>query len=102
LTRSEAERRLVSLVRAAGLPAPEHNVRIDGLEVDLFWRDHALVIEVDGFAYHSGRAAFERDRSRDARLTALGIAVMRITWRQLVHEPHAVVARLAQALVRRL
>jgi very-short-patch-repair endonuclease len=98
LTRSEAEWRLVELVRAAGLPAPEHNVRMAGIEVDLVWLAHGLVVEVDGFTYHSGRAAFERDRLRDARLTASGLRVMRITWRQLSARPHAVVARLAEAL----
>ena len=98
LTRSEAERRFVALVRAAGLPAPEHNVPVEGIEVDLLWREQRLVVEVDGFAYHSGRAAFERDRVRDSRLVALGIRVMRVTWRQIVHEPSAVVAGLARAL----
>jgi very-short-patch-repair endonuclease len=98
LTRSEAERRFAHLVRAAGLTAPEHNVLVKGMEVDLLWREQGLVVEVDGFAYHSGRAAFERDRVRDSRLVALGIRVMRVTWRQIVHEPSAVVAALAQAL----
>jgi very-short-patch-repair endonuclease len=90
--------RLVALIRAAGLPPPEYNVRVLGLEVDLVWREQGLVVEVDGFTYHSGRAAFERDRIRDARLTASGLRVMRITWRELSARPHAVVARLAQAL----
>jgi very-short-patch-repair endonuclease len=101
LTRSEAERRLVQLIRAAGLPAPDHNLRVLGLEVDMLWRRQGLVVEVDGFAYHSGRAAFERDRLRDARLTARGLRVMRITWRQISARPHAVVARLAEALASR-
>jgi very-short-patch-repair endonuclease len=98
LTRSEAERRFVALVRAAALPPPDHNAHVDGVEVDLLWREQRLVVEVDGFAYHSGRATFERDRMRDARLVALGIRVMRVTWRQIVYEPSAVVAALAQAL----
>jgi very-short-patch-repair endonuclease len=101
LTRSEAERRLVELIRAAGLPAPDHNMRVLGLEVDMLWRPQGLVVEVDGFRYHSGRAAFERDRARDAQLTAHGLRVMRITWRQLSARPHAVVARLAEALASR-
>jgi very-short-patch-repair endonuclease len=88
----------VALIRAAGLPAPEHNVRMLGLEVDMLWPQQGLVVEVDGFAYHSGRAAFERDRIRDARLAASGLRVMRFTWRQLSARPHAVVARLAEAL----
>jgi very-short-patch-repair endonuclease len=98
LTRSEAERLLLRLVRAAGLPPPEHNVRVGGHELDLLWREQRLVVEVDGYAYHSGRAAFERDRVRDAELLASGFRVLRLTWRRLVEEPESVVARLAQAL----
>jgi hypothetical protein len=48
LTRSEAEARLLDLVRAAGLPTPATNVRIAGYEVDLLWRTHRLIVEVDG------------------------------------------------------
>ena len=98
LTRSEAEARMLALVRAARLPPPEHNVRIEAMEVDLLWRDERLVVEIDGYAFHRGRAAFERDRARDAQLAAAGLRVMRVTWRQLVAEPEAIVARLAAAL----
>lgn len=68
--------------------------------VDLHWAASRLVIEVDGHAFHASRAAFERDRARDAELSARGLRVMRITWRQIDEEPAAVVARIAQALVR--
>jgi very-short-patch-repair endonuclease len=97
-TRSEAERRLLALVRAANLPAPRTNARLGRYEVDFLWPEHRLVVEVDGFAFHASRAAFERDRARDAELTARGYRVVRVTWRQLQAEPHAVVARLAAAL----
>jgi very-short-patch-repair endonuclease len=101
LTRSEAEEMLLALVRDADLPLPLVNQRLHGFEVGFHWPQAALVVEVDGFAFHSSRAAFERDRVRDARLQAARIEVMRVTWRQLEHEPLAVVARIAQALVRR-
>jgi very-short-patch-repair endonuclease len=97
-TRSEAEVRLVALIRRAGLPPPEHNVQMAGHEVDLLWREEALVVEIDGYAYHSGRAAFERDRARDADLMAAGLRVLRITWRQLTDEPERVVALVASGL----
>jgi very-short-patch-repair endonuclease len=100
LQRSRAERRLLSLVRAAALPAPELNTRLGRFEVDFLWRAERLVVEVDGYAFHGGRAAFERDRRRDAELQSEGLRVMRITWRQLVGEPDAVVARLTRALRR--
>lgn len=101
ITRSEAERRLLRLVAAAGLPRPETNVHIGRHIVDALWRAPRLIVEVDGFAFHGSRAAFERDRRRDADLAAQGWRVIRVTWRQLVEQPHAVIARLAQALATR-
>jgi very-short-patch-repair endonuclease len=98
LTRSQAEERLLSLIARAGLPRPEANVRMQGLEVDLLWRGKRLVVEVDGYAFHATRAAFERDRARDAHLNAAGLRVVRVTWRQIVDEPYVLVARIAQAL----
>ncbi|MGI8427959.1 MAG: DUF559 domain-containing protein [Solirubrobacteraceae bacterium] len=97
-TRSEAERMLRGLITAARLPAPETNTSICGYEVDVLWRGERLVIEVDGHAFHSHRIAFERDRMRDQVLVAAGYRVIRVTWRQLIDEPLAVIARIAQAL----
>lgn len=98
ITRSEAERRMLALLRAAGLPPSDVNVRVCGQEVDMLWRAERLIVEIDGFEYHRTREAFERDRLRDARLQAAGYRVMRITWRQISERPEAVVARVAQAL----
>jgi very-short-patch-repair endonuclease len=98
ITRSEAERRLRALIRAARLPRAVTNTKVAGWEVDAFWPGEKLVVEVDGFAYHGNRAAFERDRRKDAALVAAGYRVIRITWRQLVDEPHTVVALLARLL----
>lgn len=100
LTRSEAEERFLALVRAAGLPDPEVNVRIQGHEVDFLWRERRLVVEVDGFQFHSSREAFERDRRRDADLQATGLSVLRITWRQIAQEPYATLASTIRAIER--
>ncbi|HEX2160857.1 MAG TPA: type IV toxin-antitoxin system AbiEi family antitoxin domain-containing protein [Thermoleophilaceae bacterium] len=98
LTRSEAERRLLALLRVARLPLPQTNVRVGCHEVDALWQSQRLVVEVDGYAFHSSRAAFERDRLRDSDLQARGLRVVRITWRQLSDEPEATVARIARVL----
>jgi very-short-patch-repair endonuclease len=102
ITRSEAERRMLALIREAELPRPQTNVRIGGYEVDFLWPAHRVIVEVDGYAAHSGRPTFERDRIRDGKLQALGYVVLRITWLQLSERPHAVVGRVAQALASRL
>jgi very-short-patch-repair endonuclease len=98
LTRSEAEARLLSLVRAARLPIPEANVAVGRYEVDFLWRAERVIVEVDGYAFHSSRAAFERDRRRSADLQAAGFHVLRLTWRQIVEEREALVAQIAFAL----
>ena len=97
-TRSELEERFLALVREAGLPEPEANARLGPYEIDFLWRDRRLAVELDGWEFHSDRAAFETDRRRDADLVARSYRVIRVTWRQLRDEPVAVAARLAATL----
>jgi very-short-patch-repair endonuclease len=98
LTRSDAEEHLLALIRRAGLSEPNVNAQLGPYEVDFLWREPRLIVEIDGFAFHSSRTAFERDRARDAQLQVRGWRVVRITWRQLVYEPERVVATLASLL----
>jgi very-short-patch-repair endonuclease len=93
LTRSEAERILRELIRSAEIAMPVMNVRVQGYQVDAYWREERVVVEVDGFALHSSHAAFQRDRRRDADLIAAGITVVRVTWHQLTRKPNVVIAR---------
>ena len=100
LTRSEAEERFLALIRKAQLDPPAVNATTSGYEVDFLWRAEGLAVEIDGFAFHSSPIAFESDRRRDAVLAAAGLRVVRVTWRHLLDEPEAVLARLAKALAR--
>jgi hypothetical protein len=78
----------------------------DGARTDL--EDRMLAVcrrhrlprpEVDGWDSHRTRSAFEEDRARDARLSALGYEVVRFTWRQLTRDQHAV-AKTIRTLLR--
>jgi very-short-patch-repair endonuclease len=95
LTRSRAERILRDLTRKAQLPPAELNVTLHGFRVDALWREHRVVVEVDGYEFRARRANFESDRRRDAILEAHARTVIRITARRLEDEPYAVVARVA-------
>ncbi len=97
-SRLEAEKRFRDLVRAARLPEAKPNARIGRFVVDFLWPAHRVVAELDGFATHGKRAAFEGDRARDGDLQALDYRVIRVTWRQLTRAPYAVVARVAAIL----
>jgi predicted transcriptional regulator of viral defense system len=103
-TESELEEGFLSLVCAAGCPAPERQVYIapdDGepaIRVDFVWRAERLALETDGRKYHRTRRAFETDRRRDQRLTLAGWRVVRVTWRQVTDDP-ATIARLIAGLL---
>jgi very-short-patch-repair endonuclease len=99
--RSKAERLMRTLCRQAELPQPITNIVLNGHLVDFFWPDQRLIIEVDGYDTHGNRRAFENDRRRDQTHVAAGYVVIRITWRQLQHEPIALAARIARALAHR-
>jgi very-short-patch-repair endonuclease len=75
LTRSEAEELLLELIRDSSLPEPQTNARVGRFEVDFFWPEARLVVEVDGWRFHGDRESIERDRARDAQLAALGYRV---------------------------
>lgn len=85
---SKAEGELLALVEAAGLPLPQMNAMVRGARewhrADAWWPEFRLVLEVDGYRYHSSRHAFERDRETTADLQDAGIEVLRTTVRQLV------------------
>jgi hypothetical protein len=97
-TRSPLEDRFAAFCDAQGLPRPAFNTTVLGRETDVFWPHHRLVVELDGFAYHRHRAAFERDRARDAALQAAGYRVMRITHRRLDSEGAGIAIQLRKML----
>jgi hypothetical protein len=97
-TRSPLEDRFAAFCREHGLPPPATNVLVLGREVDVLWPKEQLVVELDGFAFHRHRAAFERDRTRDAALQATGYRVIRLTHRRLKDAPAAVANELRRLL----
>jgi very-short-patch-repair endonuclease len=94
-TRSEFEAAFGELCDRYGFPRPVMNTHVCGFEVDAYWPDLNLVVELDSWRHHGTRAAFERDRERDAELHARGIATLRFTYRQVTTRQPWVASRLA-------
>jgi hypothetical protein len=102
-TRSELERRFLTLLDAENLPRPLVNEAIHlsettRAEADFRWPSHHLIVELDGYETHGTRQAFERDRARDRALQAQGWRVLRITWRQLRDHAPTIAAELRALL----
>lgn len=100
LTRSETERLCRRLLKAAGLPQPQTNRRVENVEADFLWPEQRVVLEVDTITFHGHPRAFEWDRRKTLILEAAGYHVIRITRRQLEEEPLWVIAQIARALER--
>ena len=66
--------------------------------VDVVYRDHKLIVELDSRRWHDTSTAFEDDRHRDNAFVVAGFRVVRITWRMLMDEPEKVVAMLRELL----
>ena len=92
------ERRFLELIDAHKLPWPKTNQPLGPYEPDALWPDERLVVELDSYGIHTTRQAFEKDRERDRMLTMAGYRVVRVTWRQLVHDGAALARQLRTLL----
>jgi very-short-patch-repair endonuclease len=95
-TRSVLEDAFLRFIDRYDLTRPEVNQIVAGKEVDMLWRDHKLIVELDSRTFH--RDTFEEDRERDAHLLSEGFVVLRVTWRRLTESPEREARRLRRLL----
>jgi very-short-patch-repair endonuclease len=100
ITRSEAEKAMLKLIRDGRLPEPEVNVRLGPYKPDFMWRSHHLIVELDSYTFHGGPRGFQRDYDKDLFYRDAGFDVLRFLRAHVVHEPAPVLVRLAQTLAR--
>lgn len=98
---SPLEARFLRLLRRSrmALPIAQHTVTENGrfvARIDFAYAEEKVGIEVDGFGSHAGRRAWQRDRARDNRLTALGWLMLHVTARDLDERPDATLALIAR------
>ncbi|MCF8588463.1 endonuclease domain-containing protein [Gordonia liuliyuniae] len=73
-------------------------VKIDGLgTVDMLVGKY-LIIEIDGWEWHSGRRQFQKDRTRDAIAHELGYCPLRFTYDDIVFDWDKTNARILTAI----
>ena len=93
-TRSEFEDAFLDFFERFNLPEPRVNTKVAGFEVDAFFEAEKLIVELDGYEFHSDKGAFRRDRDRDADALVARLETVRITWDGLMDTPHKEAARL--------
>ena len=83
------------LVTRFDLPAVEFHPVVEGWEVDFRFVRTRVLVECDGWATHGlQREQFERDRRRDADLTAAGWVVSRHSYRAITRDAATTAQRL--------
>jgi very-short-patch-repair endonuclease len=96
--RSEAERRLIRLLREAHISGWQANYPVGGYFVDVAFPSPKVAIEIDGWAYHSDQSTFQNDRKRQNRIALLGWQVLRFTWLDLAEHPRRVLLQIRRAI----
>ncbi|MFZ1995573.1 MAG: hypothetical protein WAU75_15795 [Solirubrobacteraceae bacterium] len=76
------------------IPDPLRNIHIDVWEIDRFWPEQDLAVELDGRPYHVAAADMERDRIKDAALLRQGITPLRFTDFRVEHDVPGMLADL--------
>jgi hypothetical protein len=104
-SRSALELAMKRLLDTRGLPKPEREYRVTlpngiRIHIDFAYPAAHLAVETDGYAWHSSRQAFERDRERDALLQSMGWRVLRFTWAQIKWRPDYVASTIRTHLTR--
>lgn len=99
---SELEARVAEVLASAGFPRPikQKVIRIGTTvcRVDFLIPGTKVVIEADGYAYHSGFQSFERQRERQRMLIARGFVVLPWTWNSLKRHREQLVRQLRETL----
>jgi len=88
------------LFRTHGI-AFEAQVAVPGVGRVDFLLEGFLIVEVDGFAYHSSRKAFRNDLARNNASTIKGFSVLRYPPEVIWFEPERVLADIRAVLMRR-
>jgi very-short-patch-repair endonuclease len=98
---SVLEPAMARLVKTYRLPPVEFHPIVGGYEVDFRVIGTDIILECDGWETHGrNRRRFEKDRTRDAELVALGNIVVRFTYWAITRRAGAEAERI-RAIVRR-
>ncbi|MGI9020749.1 MAG: DUF559 domain-containing protein [Solirubrobacterales bacterium] len=100
ITHSEAERRVLALMKAHGIVPDATQHRVGPYRVDFWFERERLAVEVDGLRYHATPKRFMEDRRRMNDLAQLGVQVAPVTWADL-EDPVRTARRLASILTAR-
>lgn len=92
------------LLAESGVPAAVTQYRVmdhghEVARVDFCWPAARLVVEADGYAFHSSRDDYRRDRRRMNELERLGWRVLRFSWEDVTQRPDHVVGLVRACLV---
>lgn len=79
------------LIAGSDIPMYEPNAEVRGYEVDAYWPDAKLVIELDSRSFHTSPFAAERDDTKTVELRLAGLEVHRLTYTMVDRRPGWVV-----------
>jgi hypothetical protein len=103
MTETELETLLRRWFQSSGFTEPvfQHRVELPQYgpaRLDAAYPEKLIGVEADSYAWHSGRAEFERGRARISEFASLGWIILQTTSREIERYPDRPAARLRRAL----
>ncbi|MEC3956471.1 DUF559 domain-containing protein [Nocardia sp. CDC153] len=101
---SPQETRTRLLLLAAGFPRPTTQIEVRDeygrfvARLDMGWPEWKVAVEYDGAQHWTDKRQYAHDIDRQARLTALGWTIIRVSSSHLHTHPHTILTRTAAAL----
>ncbi len=86
-TRSELERGYRTWCADEDVPLGIINHRLGDREVDVYYPEYQLIVELDSLEFHTDPKVFNGDRKKDREQLADGNATVRLTWEALHLDP---------------
>jgi len=98
---SKLEKRFIERLKEHDLPLPDTNRPAGGRRVDCRWPEHRLTVELQSYAFHSSRHAWEQDQHRQREAYARGDEFRSYTWHDVFEEPAQMMRELGRLLASR-
>jgi hypothetical protein len=100
-TRSPFEDDFLTFCARHSLPTPRTCSAPFGYEVDAYFPDERVIVELDSEEFHLDAETFRADHERDLHHTTLGILTIRLIWEHVARRPAQSAERLHRILEQR-
>ena len=98
VTLSVLEKAFLKVLKAAGLPLPDTNIRVGKHRVDCHWSDLGVTVELVSYQFHNSSYAWDKDHDRERDARSRGHEWRQFTYKDVFKDQTYMLAELRELL----